>query len=740
MGAPSSTLRHRIRTSRDVVMGVFAAHLFWANAAYSQRSGVSFGPYVETGTPALPVAVAVHVSALAPLPTILVAYAGRTGVDEYALTSGGRCIQMASYATARQPGYLSLADIDADGDDELMILSEDGGQIEIQRPGEIAGQPTHFRLDQRAQRLVVADVDNDGRKDILYFGRNMAGVGTLLGARYGSFRQGPLLFPETSAGDLIATDLNGDRITDLVLVQWLSDQLAVYFGIGQYQFSEQVSLALPAEPGRIAFMPVQRKQVLRFLVTLPANNAVLHVVGNPAGELAIQDTVTLSGRPGAVGLAMVNDDQIPDMVVTTTNGLSVALGSTSTTFGPVTVFGAGAGSPSWTLADVDGDRKTDIVLADGHDRRILILGNAQQSGLAAWPAEYATGVRPAAVTVTDWTGDGVEDVLVANTGSASIGLFEGSTPGRLLGQRTLSVPGQPEDVRVVPGDYPRPWTIVTVDPTMEQIGVIRRAERFERSRVLMIPTPPGPRFLMAETDRGTGRLVIGVRSGNGGTGKAPLVLYQEISGHQFVERSYRSSLSVTITSMASGNFAGHGKPDVVLAFRERMPKASTVALAPAQASYDFRKIQRLVSLPDSTQSIKMLTSGGVDGDSLPDLLMFTGSPSRKMYIAYGDSAGTVRLDPAVADGVDPIDEDAVLVRDVNADGRNDIVYMDGGRDGIYALYSVGPRRFSDPVLVIPAGGAEHFALRTSPLTGLPDVVLSHSRKHTVTVHAGAFSQ
>jgi hypothetical protein len=281
---------------------------------------------------------------------------------------------------------------------------------------------------------------------------------------------------------------------------------------------------------------------------------------------------------------------------------------------------------------------------------------------------------------------------------------------------------------------------VTVDPTVEQIGVIRRAERFERSRVLMVPTPPGPRFLMAETDHNTGRLVIGIRSGNGGSGKPPLLLYQEISGQQFVERSYRFSLPVTITSMASGNFAGHGKPDVVLAFRERPPKASSVALAPAQVNYDFRKIQRLVALPDSTLSIKLLRSGAVDADSLPDLLMFTGAPSRTMFVAYGDSGGSVQLDPARVEGIDPLDEDGIVIRDVNGDGRTDIVYMDGGRDGVYALFSVGYRRFSEPVLVLPADGAEHFALRTSPVTGLLDVVLSHPRKHTLTVHAGAFAQ
>jgi hypothetical protein len=740
MAASYSTLQHRIRSSRDLVVGVFAAHLFWAYAAYSQRSGVSFGPYVETATPGHPVAVAVHVSALAPLPTILVAYNGRTGVDELSLTSGGRCVRTASHPTARQPGHLSLADIDGDGDEEVLILSEDGNHIEIQRPGEERGPRTLFRLEQRAQRLSVADIDNDGRKDILYFGRNMAGVGTLLGGRSGSFKSGPVLFPESSVGDLIATDLNGDRITDVVLVQWLSDKLALYFGIGQYQFSEQVALALPGEPGRIAFMSVQRRQVLRFLVTLPANDAVLHIVGTPAGELALRDTIPLSGHPGAVSFGLVNEDQLPDMVVSTTNGVAVALGATSTTFGPLTLFGAGAGSPSWTLADVDGDRKTDIVLVDEHERRIVILGNARQSGLAAWPAEYATGVRPAAVCMTDWTGDGVEDVLVANHGSASIALFEGTTPGRLFGQRTLSVPGAPQDVRVVRGEYPRPWTIVTVDPSTEHIGVIRRAERFERSRVLMIPTPPVPRFLMAEEDRTSGRLVIGIRTGNGGSATAPLLLYQEISGQQFVERSYRFSMPMTITSMTSGDFAGHGKPDVVLAIRERSPRGSSAALAPAQANYDFRKIQRMVTLPDSSLGIRLLGSGAVDGDRYPDLLLFTGAPSKKMFVAFGDSGGILRLDPAAVDGIDPIDEDGVVVRDVNADGRPDVVYMDGGRDGIYAVFGVGHRRFSEPVLILPAEGAEHFALRTSPVTGMLDVVLTHPRRHTLTVHAGAFSQ
>lgn len=73
-------------------------------------------------------------------------------------------------------------------------------------------------------------------------------------------------------------------------MQWLSDRLAVYFGIGQYHFLSRLPWHFPASPiASRCFMPVQRKQVLRFLVTLPANDAVLHVVGTPAGELAIPE-------------------------------------------------------------------------------------------------------------------------------------------------------------------------------------------------------------------------------------------------------------------------------------------------------------------------------------------------------------------------------------------------------------------------------------------------------------------
>lgn len=719
-------------------MGIVTAHLFWAYVAYSQRSQASFGPYVETPTPVPPVSVAIHATATRPLPVILVTSAGRTGVETYTLTSGGRCLRQGAYPTARVPAQIALADVDADGTDEIISLSADGYHVEVLATAEGRGVSAVYRLEHRAQRFVVADINNDRWKDLLLFGRNMAGIDVLTGSRTGTFTAGPLLFPEASVSDVVAVDLNGDRLTDLVVVQWLSDRLVFTFGLGHSLFTEQVSLDLPAEPGRISFMSVNKRQTLRFLVTLPGMQAVAHVIGDPTGAFALRETIPVPGDPLAVGFALINDDLLPDMVATTTAGMAVALGNSSVTFSAPTIFGAGAESSSWTLGDVDGDGKTDIVMADGRGRRIVVLGNAYQSGLAAWPREYAAGIAPAAVTVTDWTDDGVEDVLVANAGSSTISLFTGTQPGRLQGQRSLAVPGSPGELATAHDVTGRPVAIVAVDPVEEKLVIARRNGVFEQARVLTLATAEAPRLLRAEIDRTSGRLLIAVRNGRSAANRSPLALYEEIAGQQFIERTYRFTLPTTITAMASGDLIGNGKDDLFLGLRERQGKQASVALAPAQLGYDFRRIQSILTLPDTAMTLRLLTVSDADQDGVIDVLMFTGQPGRMLGLAYGGPGGVLAFDSTWIDGVNPADETALVVRDVNGDGWQDIVYLDVIRDAVYALYGMGVRRFADPVLVLPADGAESFALRQAAVSGDVEIVLAHRKRNTITVHQGAF--
>ena len=719
-------------------LGLFVTHLFWVCVAYSQRPPVSFGPYAEFSTPYPPSAVAIFTPRGSSLPVIVAALAERQGLNRFQLTPAGRIAFEGTIPTSVVPGMLVPMDVDGDGMEDLAVLSADGSAVEILRPGPGMRAGQVIRLNHRALRLVAADINNDARKDLLLFGRTMSGVASLLAKPNGRFSPGPLYFPEISASDLVTADLNGDRIVDVVLLHWLSNKFVVHFGIGKGMFSEQVVLTLPDEPRRIAFMPVQGRRTLRFLVTLPDEDAVAHIIGTPAGEFSLRETIPLQGRPLAVSFSLVNEDQLPDLVASTTAGLAVALGATATTFYPVDMFGAGAESVSWDLDDIDGDRRTDLVIADRKQSRIIALGNSLHAGPVAWPQEYAAGIQPKSVAAGDCTGDGISDLVVANTGSSSVSIFQTTAEGTVLGQRTISVPEKPQAVSILRSNEPASTTLITVHPSVEQLGISRLTDGIERSRLTTIPIEARGSLLHAEVEKSNQRLRILMRHAQNGGSRAPLASYEEISGQQFLERSYRFTLPTAISAMAVGDFTGGKERDLVLALRDRATGVTTVSLAAAQAGYDFQRIQRLFALPDSTASVRYLVAGNLNADSTADLLLFLSQPRPALGFAFSTPDGHLALDSMRTDGVNPGHEQAIVLEDCDDDGNADIVYLDEERDGIYCLNGSRTGRFSDPRLLMNAQGAKYFTIARYGPDAHPVIVLTHTDRHTVSIHPGLF--
>ncbi len=723
----------------ETALGLFVTQLFWVCVAYSQRPPVSFGPYLEFSTPYPPSAVAVFTPRGASQPVIVAALAERQGLNRLQLSPAGRIAFEGTISTSVVPGTLVPMDVDGDGREDLAVLSADGSAVEIIRPGFPARAGQVIRLDHRALRLVAADINNDARKDLLLFGRTMSGVASLLAKPNGRFSPGPLYFPENSASDLVTADLNGDRIVDIVLLHWLANKFIVHFGIGRGMFSEQVSLTLPDEPRRIAFMSVQGRRTLRFLVTLPDEDAVAHIIGTPAGEFSLRETIPLQGRPLAVGFSLVNDDQLPDLVASTTAGIAVALGATATTFFPVDMFGAGAGSVSWDLDDIDGDRRTDLVIADRKQNRIVALGNALHAGPVAWPQEYAAGIHPGAVTTGDCTDDRLPDLVVANAGSSSVSIFQTTTEGRVLGHRTIGVPEKPQALSIVRGDESLPATLVTVHQSLEQLGISRLTGGTERSRLTTIPTEPRGSLLHAEVEKSSQHLRILMRHLQNGGSRAPLASYEEISRQRFLERSYRFTLPTAIAGMAVGDFTGGRERDLVIALRDRTTGVTTVSLATALAGYDFQRIQLLFALPDSTASVRFMVAGNLNADSTADLLLIFSQPRPALGYAFSTPDRRLVLDSLRTYGVNPGHELAIVLEDCDDDGDTDIVYLDEERDGVYYMTGSREGRFSGPRLLMEARGARHFAIGRYGPAGHPVIVLTHTDRHTVSIHQGIFA-
>jgi hypothetical protein len=305
------------------------------------------------------------------------------------------------------------------------------GAMEIQNP--LFMPAVLYDSGGGAFSVAVADVNGDGKPDLLVANYNSGTVGVLLGNGDGTFR--PTVTYDCGGPDnpvsIAVADLNGDGKPDIALTVVVNGTprpaLRVLLGYGDGTFQVPVAYDPAAfNPYQVVIADVNGDSKLDLVVADEFLVSVL--LGNGDGTFQVAATYGHGGSYGhSLAVADVNGDGKQDLVVANGGSVGVLLGNGDGTFLSVVTYPTGGGAFWVAVADVNGDGKPDAVVANDGTVGVL-LGNG--NGTFKAPMTYSSGgEEPWGVGVADVNGDGKPDALVTNARSGSVGVLLGNGDG-----------------------------------------------------------------------------------------------------------------------------------------------------------------------------------------------------------------------------------------------------------------------------------------------------------------------
>ena len=439
--------------------------------------------------------------------------------------------------------------------------------------------------------------------------------------------------------------------------------------------------------------------------TTPANNSVYFG--------AVKATIVTASSTAISVTVPANASFAPISVTDITTGLSgnaqypfiptydnTGLINDSANFKSVINFTTGATPIGVSMADLDGDGKSDMVVVNSGPNNIYVYHNISTSGILnassyEAPISYPTAFGPHYVKIADLDGDGKPEIIVTNTSTSAnkISIFKNqSTPGFISFAAKVDITASiaPIDIAIADFDGDGKPDIAAIVQNSNKVSIFRNTS----THGIISATS-----FTYTTQYTTGSYPFRIFAGDlDGDNKPDIALTNYLSNNISIYHnsatianingtSFATITTITAgispTAIAGGDIDGDGKPDLIVTnsgdntfsiFRNNNTTSGIISFAAGNA-YPTASVPEDIAIADA------------NGDGKNDIAIGNYSSSNVSVYLNTAIAGTIdasSVAPAksFATGANPA---GIAWTDIDSDGKADIAVVSGSTSSVGIL-------------------------------------------------------
>lgn len=359
---------------------------------------------------------------------------------------------------------------------------------------------TNYAVGNNPHAVLAADVNADGKPDLITADQNTGTLTVLTNAGKGTF----LLAASPTVGNqplgVAAGDVNGDGRVDLISANYGGNSLTILANNGNGTFGTPATLSVGVHPYSVVAADLNGDSTRDLVCANEGSGTLTVLTNNGSGMFTVASSPTVGSKPQFVIVADVDADGRPDLIAANHDSgtLTVLANSGNGTFGVKNSPAVGASPSSVTTLDVNADGKPDLVSANGYANTLTVLTN-NGDGTFTVGATLSPGGNPQSVAAADVNGDGRPDLVSANLGDNTLTALINKGDGTFAPVASPAVGGAP--ISVVAAD-------LNSDGRVDLV-----AANLTANSVSVLLARPDPLTLLA-TGNGAGLTNLSILAGN----------------------------------------------------------------------------------------------------------------------------------------------------------------------------------------------------------------------------------